>query len=469
MKDRPNLTGLSIWTQVAYGCADFGPSMAGNILMVFFFFFLTTVAGLSAHWAGTILLISNVWSGLSNLSVGFLCDRTRCRWGRRKIWMCCSAPVLALSFLLLWWVPPLALGGKLIYYGTVAIVFQTAGSCFSIPYGALVVDLAADEHEHLRLNSMRFGFSLAGCIGSLILAGAIATGGVNPSRQLLDIGLICAGIVIVSIALASVNLAERPVCIVNQRSEKFCWRLGTMDFVQSILNNQPLLILVGVYALSLLALQITPALLPYFVVNCLGLKTSAVTKIVLVMQGTALAGLFVWEPLGKKLGKKRIYWTGGLILILAMLGLLQLQPTHPQFIYWLAIVAGFGMSTIYIVPLSMLPEVIDWDELQTGQRREGTFYSLLTFIYQVTIAVSLFGVGQWLNWSGYQSTIPGPVELIQPDSALRAIRLAMVAIPTVAIGSGLLLACFYPINPQTQESTRNQLQQRRLAASASVN
>lgn len=461
MNDRPNLTGLSIWTQIAYGAADFGPSMAGNILMVFFFFFLTTVAGLSAHWAGTILLISNVWCGLSTLGVGFLSDRTRCRWGRRKVWMCGSAPVIGLTYLLLWWVPPLAVGGKLIYYGAVAIVFQTAASCFSIPYGALVVDLAADEHQHLRLNSMRFGFSLAGCIGSLILAQAIATLVDNPRMQLLSIGIVCAGAVITSIGFSSIKISERPTSIINPTSKAFCWR--------SILNNQPLLVLVGIYALSLLALQITPALLPYFVVNCLGLKTSAVTKIVLMMQSTALAGLFVWEPLGKKLGKRRVYWAGGTIWIVAMLGLLQLQVGQHQFIYLLAIVAGFGMSTIYIVPISMLPEVIDWDELHTGQRREGTFYSLLTFIYQVTIAVSLFGVGQWFSWSGYQSSIPGPVELIQPHSALGAIRLAMVALPTIAIGGGLLLSCFYPINPETQESTRNQLQQRRLAASASIN
>jgi GPH family glycoside/pentoside/hexuronide:cation symporter len=457
-----NQSKLSLATQIAYGAADLGPSMAGNVLVVFFFFFLTTVAGLPANLAGIILLLSNGWSAISTLIVGALSDRTVCRWGRRRIWMLSSAPILGISFFLLWWIPPNHEWLKFGYYLAIAILFQTAASAFVVPYGALVTDLSDDHQEHLRLNSMRFGFSLVGCIGSLLLARLLTNWVYSPRQQLLELGLICALITIVSIFSCCWQIKERP-----QQAIAHCkadWRE-----LKTILGNQPLLMLVGIYSLSWLAVQITPAILPYFVINCLKLDSTAVTQIVLLMQGTALIALFIWEPLSKQIGKKRVYWLGSSVWIAAQISLFQIQPGQCNLLYALATIAGLGMSTIYFIPISMLPEVIDWDELTTGKRREGLFYSFLMFIYQISFALGLFLVGQWLNLSGFQETIPGPIKLIQPHSALVAIRQAIVFLPTTALSISLILTYFYPINPKVHQDTVVKLQQRRLATSTSIN
>jgi GPH family glycoside/pentoside/hexuronide:cation symporter len=453
---------LSLATQLAYGAADFGPSMAGNILVVFFLFFLTTVAGLPANLAGIILLLSNGWSAISTLIVGTLSDRTVCRWGKRRIWMVCSAPILALSFFLLWWIPGNDEWLKFGYYLAIALLFQTAASAFIVPYGALVTDLSDDHHEHIRLNSIRFGFSLAGCIGSLMLARFLSQWVYSPRQRLLELGLICALITILSIYSCCWQIKEpSAVAIAHCKAD---WQE-----LKAIFRNRPLWMLVGIYALSWLAVQITPAILPYFVTNCLKQNATAVTQVVLIMQGTALASLFVWEPLSKQLGKKTVFWIGTSLWLVAQIGLFQLQAGQTTAMYALALVAGTGMSTTYFIPASMLPEVIDWDEFTTGKRREGLFYSILMFIYQIVFALGLFFIGQWLDICGFQETIPGPIKLVQPHSALMAIRQAIVIVPTVALGLSLILTYFYPINQRVHQDTVLQLQKRRLATSTSTN
>jgi GPH family glycoside/pentoside/hexuronide:cation symporter len=453
---------LSLATQIAYGAADLGPSMAGNMLVVFFFFFLTTVAGLPANLAGIILLLSNGWSAISTLIVGALSDRTVCRWGRRRVWMLSSAPILGISFFLLWWIPSNHEWLRFGYYLAIAVLFQTAASAFVVPYGALVTDLSDDHHEHIRLNSMRFGFSLVGCIGSLLLARLLTHWVYNPRQQLLELGSICALITVLSILSCCWQIQERPTqAIAHCQAD---WRE-----IKTIIRNQPLLMLVGIYSLSWLAVQITPAILPYFVTNCLKLDSIAVTQVVLLMQGTALIALFVWEPLSKQIGKKRVYWLGSSLWLAAEIGLFHLKAGQCNLMYALATIAGLGMSTIYFIPASMLPEVIDWDELTTGKRREGLFYSILMFIYQISFALGLFFVGQWLDISGFQEAIPGPIKLIQPHSALVAIRQAIVILPTAALSISLILTYFYPINHKVHQDTVVKLQQRRLATSTSIN
>ncbi|MDY6938763.1 MAG: MFS transporter [Cyanobacteriota bacterium] len=453
---------LRLRTQLAYGAGDFGPSMAGNTLMVFFFFFLTTIAGLPPALAGIVLLVSNIWSALSTVMVGILSDRTKSRWGRRRIWMFCSAPILGIGFLLLWWLPPLAVWGRFCYYLGAALLFQTGANGFLIPYGALVTDLSEKNHEHVRLNSLRFGFSLAGCIAALLLAQGLSHWLSAPQQQLWVTGAIGGVAIVASIFGCCWGTTESRTPSAPQA--KLSW-----GEIKLLFGNQPFSILMGIYALSWLALHITPAILPYFIVNCLELETSAITSVVLVMQVTSLISLFFWEPLSRQLGKRTAFWLGSSLWVLGQFALFYLQPGQLYLMYGVASAIGFGMGATYVVPPSMLPETIDWDELHTGQRREGLYYSILMFLYQVTLALGLFFVGQWLGHAGFHEAIPGQAEVVQPHSALVAIRQVTFALPVVTILGSLALTYFYPINSTLHQDTVVQLQQRRLAASNSVN
>jgi GPH family glycoside/pentoside/hexuronide:cation symporter len=454
---------LGLFNQIAYGLGDFGPSLAGNAVLVFFLFFMTTVAGLPADLAGLIMFVAHSWSAVSTLIVGQFSDRLQTRWGRRHIWMILSAPIMAVSFILMWWVPPTSEWFRFVYYLALVLIFETAANIYLIPYGALLTDQSDDPQYHVRLNGLRFGFSLAGCMGALVIMRAIAQWEYRPTQQLWDLGLVGAFLTVASIAFCCWGTQERECTQPTNDSSRW-------QELKSLFQNRPLLFLVGIHALAWLAVQITPAIVPYFVNHYMDLDSTETTQVILVIQGMALMGMFIWEPLSRRLGKRVVHWLGSSIWIVASLNWLWLEPGQINQMYLLAATAGLGMSSSYLVPPSMLPEVADWDELHTGKRREGLFWSLLLFLQKFILATGLFLVGQLLNRFGFAESVPGPVEVIQPESALMAIRYLVVFVPVLALVGSLILTLIYPLDRTTYQNTLFELEKRRLAnSSASAN
>jgi GPH family glycoside/pentoside/hexuronide:cation symporter len=158
---------------------------------------------------------------------------------------------------------------------------------------------------------------------------------------------------------------------------------------------------------------------------------------------------------------------GMTLWIIAQAGLFFLQPNQIPLMYLLAIMAGFGVSTAYLIPWSMMPDVIELDELNTGQRREGIFYGFMVFLQKVGLALGLFIVGKALAFAGFIETIPGQPPPIQPTSALLAIRLAIGPLPTLALIGGLILAYFYPITREVHAEILLKLKERNSAHSSS--
>ena len=139
-----------------------------------------------------------------------------------------------------------------------------------------------------------------------------------------------------------------------------------------------------------------------------------------------------------------------------------MQPGQVGLMYLLGIMAGFGVSVAYLVPWSMMPDVIELDELQTGQRREGVFYGFMVLMQKFGLAFGLFLVGIALQASGFQENIPGQTELpIQPDTALTAIRVAVGPIPIICLVCGLFLTYFYPITREMHAEILLKLEERR--------
>jgi GPH family glycoside/pentoside/hexuronide:cation symporter len=119
------------------------------------------------------------------------------------------------------------------------------------------------------------------------------------------------------------------------------------------------------------------------------------------------------------------------------------------------------VSTAYLIPWSMIPDVIDLDELNTGKRREGIFYSFMVFLQKMGLAVGLFLVGQALEHSGFIERIPGQPIPIQPDSALMAIRFAVGPLPMIILIGGMILTYFYPITHEVHGEILLKLKERR--------
>ncbi|NEQ30893.1 MAG: MFS transporter [Leptolyngbya sp. SIO4C5] len=438
---------LSFPTKLAYGAGDLGPAMTANVLAFFLLFFFTNVAGLNPALAGSILLIGKVWDAINDPIVGVLSDRTQSRWGRRYPWMMFGAVPFGLLFIVQWLVPSTNAWVLFAYYVLVSVLFNIAYTAVNLPYTALTPELTSDYNERTSLNSFRFAFSLGGSILSLVLAQIIFSQMAgNPVGQYTLLASICAVLSVASLFWCVWGTWSRSYAATGRdRGEQAVDDTPFTEQLRIALRNRPFLYVIGIYLCSWLGVQVTAAIIPYFVVNWMGQPEAVFTQVALAVQGTALIMLFVWGAISNRVGKKAVYFMGMVLWIGAQAGLFFLQPGQVGLMYGLAVIAGLGVSTAYLIPWSMMPDVIDLDELQTGKRREGIFYGFMVLLQKFGLAIGLFLVGQALELSGFQESVAGQPIPVQPDSALLAIRIAIGPLPTICLIIGLILAYFYPI------------------------
>jgi glycoside/pentoside/hexuronide:cation symporter, GPH family len=473
----PKSEKLNFSTKLAYGAGDLGPAITANILAFFLLFFLTNVAGLSAGLAGSVLMIGKIWDAVNDPIVGVLSDRTHSRWGRRHPWMIAGAIPFGIFFFLQWIVPqfsnnPATQQWSLFwYYVAIGILFNVFYTVVNLPYTALTAELTQDYNERTRLNSYRFAFSIGGSILSLILAQVIfSVLASDTARQYLVLGAVCAVIAVLPLYWCVWGTRSRVAETEARRQQSETQK--TIPFLEQFriaFSNRPYLYVIGIYLFSWLAVQVTAAILPYFVVSWLGLTTAVFTQVALVVQTSALLMLFVWSAVSARVGKRAVYFMGMGLWIVAQGGLFFLQPGQESLIYPLAVMAGVGVSTAYLVPWSMVPDVIELDELNTGQRREGVFYGFMVLLQKVGLAIGLFIVGQALDAAGFIESAGGQANPTQPEAALLAIRVAIGPLPTISLVLGLVLAYFYPITREIHAEILLKLRQRAESAASGEN
>ncbi|MGJ3250551.1 MAG: MFS transporter [Elainellaceae cyanobacterium] len=463
----PESEKLSLKTKLAFGAGDMGAGMTANLVVFSFLVFLTNVAGLSPRLAGTILLIGKIWDGFNDPLIGFLSDRTRSRWGRRHSWMLYGSIPFGISFALMWVVPDF--GGstmaKFWYYVVVSIIFFTTYTSVNLPYAALTAELTQDYDERTNLSSFRLAFSLAGAVLGLALGFIFAANIPNLESQHLFLGITCAVLSVLPLYWCIWGTrgrlrynAERKAQQSANSGDRHLSSLPIQSQFKIVFSNRPFLFVIGIYLLSWLALQITAAIIPYFVVNWMGLDSYF--SVALIVQGCAIPMLFVCSAISQKVGKRGIYFIGMSFWIVVQAGLVFLQPDQVGLMYVLALAASFGVATAYVVPWSMLPDVIELDELQTGQRREGVFYSFMTLLQKMGLAIGIFLVGYALEFAGFVSRTPGQPIPEQPESALLAIRLAIGPLPTLCLILGLVLVYFYPLTREIHDDILLKLRQK---------
>jgi GPH family glycoside/pentoside/hexuronide:cation symporter len=120
--------------------------------------------------------------------------------------------------------------------------------------------------------------------------------------------------------------------------------------------------------------------------------------------------------------------------------------------------AGVGVAAAHVLPWSIIPDSVEWDELQTGQRHEGMFYSLVMLMQKAASGLALPLVGLALQWAGY-----APNAMVQKPSALTAIRVMTGPVPALFLCGGIAFAALYPISRQGHRQVREELARRRLA------
>jgi GPH family glycoside/pentoside/hexuronide:cation symporter len=153
-----------------------------------------------------------------------------------------------------------------------------------------------------------------------------------------------------------------------------------------------------------------------------------------------------WLKFAKRYNKIKAYIAGMTAWIVVQVLIFTIQPGEVGYLLFLAALAGIGVSAAYILPDSILPDVIEWDELRTRRRQEGIYYGIRTLIRKLTGALVIFVTLQILGWSGYQVP-PGDVtQFQQNESAVFMIRMMVSFIGAGILLGTILLAWTYPLS-----------------------
>jgi GPH family glycoside/pentoside/hexuronide:cation symporter len=127
-----------------------------------------------------------------------------------------------------------------------------------------------------------------------------------------------------------------------------------------------------------------------------------------------------------------------------------------EIVLGLAALAGIGVGAVHVLPWAMIPDAVEWDELATGERHEGVFYSLVLLFRKVASSISLPLTLLVLDWSGYVSSAEA-----QAPRAIRAIRILTGPVPALCLCTGIVFALLYPVSRERHNEVRAELAARR--------
>jgi GPH family glycoside/pentoside/hexuronide:cation symporter len=435
----------------AYGSGDLSFSLITTIVGAFFAIFLTDVVGVPASVAALAIFVGGTWDYINDPIVGYISDRTRSRWGRRRPFLLFGAIPLMLAFTLMWWKPPfiepVALG---IYFSLVFIVYEMVATFAYMPYLALTPELTSDYDERTSLMSTRAFFSILGSLVAFTVP-IMIVGGFHPENagRVLLMGAVFGLFCILPLWLVFFGTRERKEFMHQPPT-------GIRESIGAVRNNPPFVFSLVIYLFTWVMVAIIQLIMLYYIKYVIRQEPQS-DLIMATIFVVAMIALPMWEWISRRWNKRRAYIAGMAFLAVVLLTLSSLSAsTGLTVILAICVLAGIGVSAAHVIPWSMLPDAIEYGELHTGERHEGMFYSLITLAQKIAVSIALPLALLVLDRSGYI-----PNSTVQPESAVNGIRLIAGPIPAVLIGLGILFAFLYPLGRENYTEIARALEARR--------
>lgn len=431
------------WNQlIAYGLGGLIPIALFNIVLQLVPLLGNISLGLSAVLLGAILVLPRLWEALSDPVVGHVSDNTRTRWGRRRPYIIVGGIAVALSFVAIWWVPReeflrgyvssdrAIMWLQLAFILGTLLVFFTACAVFEIPHGALGLEMSTDYHERTRL------FSAKSFLGNLFAMGtpwliffASREQFSGPGGNLVDgmryVSMVIAAVLIPLACWWFVSLREPGFAVAREQNKSDFWH----DMRTTISNRTFLLLTTIVFTLAM-GFNFVGSFANYITIFYLyGGDVKAASPLLgitgTVWAVTALLAVFPLNWLGKRLGKSNTLLVAILLMCAAQLSkvvcyhpgtlgtwelpaflaaLLQ-RPSvtfeGPYLILIPTVLLSAGMLMFFTLGSSMVGDVCDEDELHTGTRSEGTYYSVFWWFIKMGTAFASLVMGALLVYTSF--------------------------------------------------------------------
>lgn len=441
---------LSRKTKLLYGAGDVGFSLTSTILGVYFAIFLTDVVGLAPGIAAISILVGRVWDFVNDPIIGHISDRTRTRWGRRRPFLLFGSLPFALAFISLWWRPPIeSQVGLAIYYAAAYLLFDTSATFAYMPYFALTPELTADYDERTALTSYRMFFSIFGSLVAFTIP-LMIIGGFRPGngQRVLLMGVIFAFVSMLPLLLTFAGTREREHNMALSRPK-------LIPSLRAAFKNRPFVFGAVIFLFTWVCISILETTLLFFLKYIVQRESQSD----LLMGSIFIAAIFAlpfWEYASRRWDKRKAYIFGVAFWAVVQIVLITLNAsTGMTILFALCILAGIGVGAAHVLPWSIIPDAIEWDEYETGQRHEGMFYSLVTLTQKVASAVAIPLVLLLLEVTGYV-----PNAAVQPAGTMLGIRIVIGPIPALLLSAGIIFAMRYPLSRERHAEIREALEKR---------
>ncbi len=442
---------LSAGYKFRFALAELGFTTLRAAMDFFLLFYYTDVAGINPALAGSALLFGKLtWDAINDPLFGWVSDRTRTRFGRRRIYMLIAAVPLAISQ----WIQfslPVGLDGVTAFLAVLLTFWlkDTFVTIAVVPYASLIAEVTQDYAERSSLAFYKginavLGYMI-GAAGVTVLVGLFKSMDLDTTNAWSATGAVFGGVAMITLLITTFSIKEAPQTEVAPSSVP-AWR-GTLLCFQ----NRPFVMLMAVSVLASFAFTVQAALLPYLIQYQLGMQ-SELTSIMIA--SLSMTGLFVGPAklLADRINKGPAYAAGLLLASCTFILAFFFLPHHPTpWVYVVAVILGISFSSQWIFPYAMTPDVIEVDERMTGERREGIYYGLANFVNKFAIALGVAVPGWALDGFGY---VPNAV---QSEFALFGIRFFYAIVPALAVLVCVPILLKYPITKASHAVIRQEL------------
>jgi GPH family glycoside/pentoside/hexuronide:cation symporter len=417
-------------TLLAFGAPASGYAFTLLFIQFYFLKFATDVLLLAPLVGGALVGAGRLWDAVSDPLAGYWSDRTRTRLGRRRPWMLAAVPLMAVFFVMTWSPPGELDGGALVAWcGAALFGFYTAFTVYTVPHLSLGAELSQDHHERSRVfAAQRIAF---------VLGMMAAFGGVQLLR---DASEPRGAAFWLSVTVAGGSSLVLLVCpaVVRERRE-YLGRGASSPFAAlgDVLRNPHARVLLAAWLVDGLGGGVLGVLAP-FVAEYVLMRPDLMAALPAAYLLSAVVSIPLWVLLSRRFGKRGV-WRAALVGSALSLGATfflgegDLAP-----LIALLVVAGACGGCGGAIGQSMLADVIDWDELRSGERKEGAYSAAWGFALKLSIGLVVVIAGAVLQLSGFTPNVE------QAPAAALGIRGLFAGMPFAAgLGAAFTLRRFH--------------------------
>lgn len=443
--------------RMAYAAPAFALAVVGIPVYVYLPKFYTDVVGVGIGTIGSLLLAVRIFDAVTDPLIGAFSDATRTRFGRRRPWMAGATPPLALAILLLFIPPETGPPWAAVWFGGSVFALFLFWTAVTVPYESLGPEITFDYDARTALMAWRDGALLAGTLVAASSPAAVAwTFGLTDDAageraKFLRVALLYAPLLLLACAWCVMAVPERSLA--SRPGSASPW-----PQLRTLLRNRPFGILLSSYTVSAFGSNLPATLILYYVEYVLESKRADLFLLLYFVTGIAL--LPAWVGLAHRLGKKPAWLTAMAVNTCAFLGVFFLGPGDEGAYAVLVVLSGLGLGGTLAIPSSMQADVIDYDELITGRRREGQYIGVWSIARKLAAALGVGAALAVLGAAGYEPNVE------QTPGVRLTLRILYALVPCLCNLIAIGLALAYPIDRVRHQRIREAVMDRRAGREA---